>query len=526
MRTIRKRLGVIERRPNLARCSTDEIAEQLDVAQRERQIRGSVDHQRVSKGARARQRKLHAKLNVLLFSKLSNVELEDLRNDLNLELNYRRNLVHSCARPYARVAPQVSQLNGNNGEWTNDDDLKTQEIVTIRRRQPQQGKKKSKKQKKTVTTVVVRAPQRQAKKTSSRVSVGDNKYMRDYLSMLTRPFSIRNGVRCPFLPQRLAVPFKLQTEFVVTTNNTGTTACFAVMANPFLSVFDVSKFMTTFACVNSSSMNQLPTNTFMWGMSTPSTLNSLYEAYRIIGVNIKVTNAQPQGSCVGRLFMAKGIAPDENATLNVWANVLMNNSSFSNHFLGQGMGTINSPSLKVIEDSCVIGCPSLLVKDVSTSLRPVSPLAFNWSNAAASTQFNATASVQDEMVVTTATGAVNTWYGFKDVTRFCGHEVLYFYADQLPSTANLACFNIELEYFCEGIPVVITTAGGLAPIPTNTDRVMPTSMSMDSLWGMLYDIKEHFTSVNPEVSSQIYSLAKGVARGVAGMGRSSNRLTN
>lgn len=262
------------------------------------------------------------------------------------------------------------------------------------------------------------------------------------------------GVRVPDLYSFPVETGHLHGRFTCNANASAKISA-AFMANPVLSMVDLNAMTGSSSCLSVTSMTPYNGgNTFLYGATTPASLDTKFNAARVVAAGIKIRVAQAEGVRTGVVIFAPFACVGD-----IPGYVLLNNSTIvgadaaSGAIIGGGNpSSVSSPALLGMPGAFMMSLADLGSKDVNLPFRILNEIGHQFTNTNQATTYNATTNYGTSVAITNTTGAV-VYEDLENLTSSEGWSGWFVYCDQFnDTTATDAILSGEYYYHLEGTP--------------------------------------------------------------------------
>lgn len=354
------------------------------------------------------------------------------------------------------------------------------------------------------------------RKSSKGLSVGKRQNYKDttmsqFSLMVKNPFAATAlGVRFPDPWCFPTSTYKMMEEVILSTSGAQSQGL-VFYPHPFISFCDTNVARGVASMVSSTAgYNNISNNPSLYGLSTPSICDVLFNNFRTVGSGVKMSMICPEAVRTGRIFCAPvplSRMPGWNA-LNV-ASMAAGLSAYqalgggSNFITGNfGAGIMNWP------DAFEITANQMAETDIILRFKPHNDNVTTFKNSNGSTGFNSTQTDADQVLITTSTGVIGSSDNWEttDMTGWNGWVV---WIEGAP--ANQSYIQLKQIVHLEAQPIIAppTVGTGTAPVPTDREPGAKVRGAFNRVYDVLSTIPlETYETIAMNVNN-IYQRASG-----------------
>jgi len=351
-------------------------------------------------------------------------------------------------------------------------------------------------------------PNKRGLRVASLRGVTGRSYVSQWKAAICNPFSTEaRGVKNPdgfsFPTESRAIKAR------VTITGLNSNMALGLLPNPCLSMIDITLAGGSATSVLATSLSAYAANPQVYAGTTPTSMNSAYESFRVVSGGYKVRVQTPELSRTGTLicapFIANRVVPGPNALINV---ALTSADAYSHMLGGINFTVANSAAILELPGAFEVSLADLGREDLILPFKPISTQSGVFHGASFGAGYSATYNESDSTLSTGAGAIYPSGNDMSDLTScegFCGWLL---YADGYVSS-NTPLFSLETVYHLEGVPV-ISTALGAVPVP---DTAPPPVASAVEYAQAARDIGsmpwEAFTSIGLEAMGVAAAVRRG-----------------
>lgn len=284
----------------------------------------------------------------------------------------------------------------------------------------------------------------------------------------------------------------IKTTLVLRSDSNGS-GCILMLPNPYLTVIDLGGVGSILSINQPGGMRAFTPNTFIYGLTSPALLSPEAESFRVVSFGARVSNPQPEATGVGRIYTAN--VPVGLNGLPSW-NELENTTMVYASDLPNLFARAGFPTPSTCASAAIQSLPQATFNTIGDFIEAnmglemtfgiTNPSFYEFKTAAADVNsFTSTRSAGDEIVWTTATGAVVAGSsGFKAPTQSNGACAQILYYEGFPAgitSALLVELVCHLEVSPTLRPQVTSSGGGIVPIPDSVaEECVGSSMAVEA----------------------------------------------
>lgn len=298
-----------------------------------------------------------------------------------------------------------------------------------------------------------------------------------FSSSLRRPFAPSSmGTRVPDMFSFPTATYHLHGTTVLTTNSTQKTCAALFLPNPNVSMIDLNT-ANGYTSALTTGMSQFATNTYVYGATTPATLSSLIDDFRVTSWGIKISNLIPELSATGRVFIYTIPAVDTVPPVEVLNTLAMTGSVVTQQVCSYAVGTLTTSAVLNLPSCVELSFQDLLHGDIEIGGTYVSPRYFDFK-ASITPSSGPSGYVNADYVSATSVGAVSIGgSGDRDPARCMGGCHIGIYVEGVPVSTPV--LSVEYIYHLEGSPSLAASSN--TPVPSNlTDVIVGSTHIVES----------------------------------------------